>query len=250
MGIEISLDTTNLTELAKRIGEVFRDPTVRSGIVADAIKKAIPPVESRLRALTPVGPTGNLKAAVNSKIVRYASGNAVGVVGYNRAGKGRSSSAAGGRVRKGPDRAFHQFWIEDGTKDRIISRLSNTPYARKGHTRRTRSGTTTSVRPHQVSGQNAYIASSYNRLGPFKMLPTSRTPDGQAVRTDPGYPGAFFKKSKEPIKIDGMTPGGRAGRPPLSTAWAETESTVAEIMQRELSLALQAELAKIVATAA
>jgi hypothetical protein len=253
MGIELSLETTNLAELGKQIAQVFADKTQRSGIIAEAMKKAIAPVESRLRSLTPVGPTGNLKAAVNSKVVRYASGNAVGVVGYNRAGKGPSSSAAGGRVRRGPDRAFHQFWLEDGTKDRVINKFSSESYVRKSHVRRTRSGTTTTVKSHDVSGQNAYIASSFNRLGPFKMLPTPRPPrgeDGQAVRTDPGYPGAFFKKSSQPITIDGMTPGGRAGRPPLATAWAETETTVAEILQRELRLALEAELAKIARAAA
>ncbi len=251
MGIEISLDTANLTELAKQLGEVFRDPAQRSGIVGDAMDKAIKPVVARLRSLTPVGPTGNLLAAVNGKVVRYPrSGNAVGVVGYNQAGRARSRSAAGGRVRRGPDRAFHQWWLEDGTKDRVISRLSNTPYARKGHTRRTRSGTTTTVRPHQVSGQNAYIASSFNRLGPFKVRPTPRVPDGQSVSTDPEYPQAFFKKSSQPIRIVGMTPGGRSGRPPLATAWAQTESVVAEILQRELRLALEAELAKFAREAA
>jgi hypothetical protein len=251
MGIELSLDTANLTELAKQLGEVFRDPAVRAGHVAKAMDKAIKPVVARLRSLTPVGPTGNLLAAVNGKVVRYPrSGNAVGVVGYNQAGRARSRSAAGGRVRRGPDRAFHQWWLEDGTQDRVISRLSNTPYARKGHTRRTRSGTTTTVRPHQVSGQNAYIASSFNRLGPFKVRPTPRVPEGQSVRTDPESPAAFFKKSSQPIRIAGMTPGGRSGRPPLATAWAQTESLVAEILQRELRLALEAELAKFAREAA
>ena len=223
MGIELSLDTANLTELANKLGEVFADKTVRAGIVAEAMKKAVKPVEARLRALTPVGPTGNLREAVKAEVRRYNnSGNAVGVVGYNQAGRARSRSAAGGRVRRGPDRAFHQWWLEDGTQDRVISKLSNTPYARKGHTRRTRSGTTTTVRPHQVSGQNAYIASSFNRLGPFKVRPTPRVPEGQSVRTDPEYPQAFFKKSAQPIRIAGMTPGGRSGRPPLATAWAQT----------------------------
>ena len=251
MGIELSLDTANLTELANKLGEVFADKTVRAGIVAEAMKKAVKPVEARLRALTPVGPTGNLREAVKAEVRRYNnSGNAVGVVGYNQAGRARSRSAAGGRVRRGPDRAFHQWWLEDGTQDRVISKLSNTPYARKGHTRRTRSGTTTTVRPHQVSGQNAYIASSFNRLGPFKVRPTPRVPEGQSVRTDPEYPQAFFKKSAQPIRIAGMTPGGRSGRPPLATAWAQTESVVAEILQRELRLALEAELAKFAREAA
>jgi len=250
MGIELSIETLNLTELGEKLSQVLT-PARKADIVTKAMKKVVPVVESRLRTLTPVGPTGNLKAAVNSKVVTYVqSGNAVGVVGYNRAGKARSTSAAGGRVRRGPDRAFHQWWLEDGTNDRIISKLSNTPYARKGHTRRTKSGTTTTVRPHQVSGQNAYIASSFRRLGPYKFVPTERRESGQRVQTDPAYPNAFFKKSSQPIRIDGMSPGGRAGRAPLATAWSETQSTAAEILQRELRIALESALAEFVRGAA
>jgi hypothetical protein len=35
-----------------------------------------------------------------------------------------------------------------------------------------------------------------------------------------------------------MNPGG-SGSPPLQTAWARTQSTVAEILQRELRLSLE-----------
>lgn len=250
-GIKLSLETANLTEIGEALKRLFADKGERARMVADAMKKVVPVVEEKLRTLTPVGPTGNLKAAVKGKVVTYASsGNAVGVVGYNQAGKARSSSAAGGRVRRGPDRAFHQWWLEDGTNDRVVSKFSNTPYQRKGHTRRTKSGATVSVRPHKVSGQNAYIASSFKRLGPFKIKPTPRVPEGQQVQTDPGYPQAFFKKSSQPIRIPAMTPGGTRGRPPLATAWAQTESTVAEILQRELRAAIEAKLGTVTAEAA
>lgn len=250
-GIELNLETANIAELGEALKRLFSDKGERARMVGDAMKKVVPVVEEKLRTLTPVGPTGNLKAAVNGKVVIYAdSGNAVGIVGYNQAGRARSSSAAGGRVRRGPDRAFHQWWLEDGTNDRVVSKFSNTPYQRKGHTRRTKSGAAVSVRPHQVSGQNAYIASSFNRLGPFKMKPTPRVEQGQRVQTDPGYPGAFFKKSSQPIRIPAMTPGGTLGRPPLATAWAQTSATVAEILQRELRAAIEAKLGTVTAEAA
>ena len=253
-GIELNLETANLTELGEALKRLFADKGERARMVAEAMKKVVPVVTNKLRSLTPVGPTGNLLAAANGKVVEYpSSGNAVGIVGYNQAGKGRSRSAAGGRVRRGNDRAFHQWWLEDGTDERVVSKFSNTPYQRKGHTRRTKSGTAVSVRPHQVSGQNAYIASSFNRLGPFKTRPTPRPPRGQSgqrVQTDPQYPGAFFKKSASPIRIPAMTPGGTRGRPPLATAWAQTESTVAEILQRELRAAIEAKLNTVTAEAA
>lgn len=250
-GIKISLKTANLTELGEALKRLFSDKGERARMVFDAIDKVVPIVKEKLRTLTPVGPTGNLKAAVNGKVVLYANtGNAVGIVGYNQAGKARSSSAAGGRVRRGTDRAFHQWWLEDGTQERVVAKFSNTPYQRKGHTRRTKGGETVSVRPHQVSGQNAYIASSFKRLGPFKMKPTTRVDQGQQVQTDPGYPGGFFKKSSQPIRIPGLSPGGSSGRPPLATAWAQTESTVAEILQRELRAAIEAKLGTVTAEAA
>jgi hypothetical protein len=92
---------------------------------------------------------------------------------------------------------------------------------------------------HWVSGQNAYIASSFNRLGPFKMVKQAGgAADGGRVQTDPAYPKAFFKKSKTPITIPAMPEGGSAGRPPVQTAWDNTQAQVAEYLQRELSLTL------------
>ncbi len=101
-----------------------------------------------------------------------------------------------------------------------------------------------------VKGQNAYIASSFSKLGPFKFVPTPRPPkgeEGHRVETEPGYPQAYFKKSKTPIQIPPMLPGGK-GQPPIKTAWNDTKSVVAEILSRELRISLEQAFQTLVRT--
>lgn len=244
VGIVISAEIAELRGLQEALGQIFT-PKEKTEILKKALTLAIEPTFLRLQQLTPLGPTGNLKRAVSKKIKGYAKdGSAVGLVGYNQAARGSSASAAGGTVRAGKDRGFHQWWLENGTKERFVTKLSNTPYQRRPHTRVTRSGTVTDVRGHQVSGQNAVIASSFKRLGPFLFSPTERPPRGeygQRVQTDPALPRAFFKKGKKgesAIRIEPQPLGGSTGQPPLQTAWDQTKATVAEILQRELRLTL------------
>ena len=236
-GIELTAEIAELRQLQQAIGRLFT-PEQKARILKAALTKAIDPVFQRLKQVTPIGPTGNLRRAVAKKVIGYnRNGNAVALVGFRRAGLSGSASAAGGSVRAGTDRAFHQWWLEEGTQPRFVSTLSNKPYGRRGHLRRLPGRPAVEVRPHIVQrGQGGYIASSYNRLGPFKMVPTGR--EGGRVQTEPGYPRAFFKKSKNPITIPAMQPGG-SGPPPLKTAWAETQGVAAEILQRELRLTLE-----------
>ena len=240
-GVSLSLDTSELLRLQESLGKVF-DNAGLADILGDALEKALEPAKLRLRENTPAGPTGNLKRAVNMKVAKYPeSGVAVGLLGYNIAGKGKSKSAKGGLVQAGPDRAFHQWWLEFGTKQRVVSKFSNTPYQRKAHQRVMKSGKVASIKAHQVSGQNAYIASSYSELGPFKTLSTPRVPrgeQGQRVQTDPAYPNAFFRKSKNPIVIPAMNPGG-SGEPPLRKTWNEYQGKVAERLTSELRISLE-----------
>lgn len=251
-GITITAEIAELRELQAALGRIFT-PQQKAQILKDALTKALAPALERLRQNTPEGPTGNLKRAASVKVVPYnRDGNAVGLLGYSRAAKGASEAAQGGRVRKGKDRAFHQWWLENGTKDTVIDKLSNTQYVRKSHTRRNRSGSVTTVQAHDVSGQNAYYASSFNKLGPFKMRPTPRPPrgeEGQRVETQPGYPQAFFRRSATPITIKGMRPGGTTGQPPLKTTWDQTSTTVAEILQRELRISLERALSTLTRSA-
>lgn len=232
-GIIVKANIDKLAELRDRLKD-FPDK-VASQMLAAALRKAIKPAEAALRAVAPQGPTGNLRAAVNTKVKQYTKdGNAVGLVGFNQAGKGGSRIAAGGSVGSGKDRAFHQWFVEFGTKQRKVSKFSNTPYKRKS-----KKGLV-----HWVSGQNAYIASSFNRLGPFRIIKNASRSDPR-VQTDPAYQQAFFKKSKQPIVISAMPRGGRAGTPPIEAAWRSSQGEVAQILRDELSISIDAALAAV-----
>lgn len=87
----------------------------------DALRRGAQVTVDALRDASPIGPTGNLQRAAAIKTVSYGQGSAVAVVGYRRSGSGGTTSS-GGAVRIGPDRAFHQYWIEDGT---AVRRLKN-----------------------------------------------------------------------------------------------------------------------------
>lgn len=246
--IQITLGVDELRNMVEALGNLFPKPDAARALGV-IMRKAVKPALAKLKEVTPVGPTENLRLAADSKVVTYSKdGVAVGLVGYRRSGRTPSESAAGGTVRRGRDRAFHQWWIERGTQPRIVAKFSNTPYGRRGHLRRVPGKPAVEVRPHIVSGQNAYIASSFNRLGPFKIQPTQRMPageEGQRVQTDPPYPRAFFKKSKNPIVIPAMPLGGTAGRPPVETAFRESQQAIAEILQRELRLTLEQAISTI-----
>jgi hypothetical protein len=244
-GISIDINTDELRELRDRIRN-FLPNKQAAQVLAPVIRKAIQPMVRRLREISPVGPTGNLKRAASSKVVTYKQdGVAVGLVGYRRAGRGAAASAAGGSVRAGPDRAFHQYWLERGTQDRTNFKPKRRVYARKSPTKpfvRVRNGQQETVQGkgvlHMVEEQTeTYIASSFNKLGPF-TIKKSIGRDGR-VETDPGYPRAFFRKSKTPIVLAGVTPGGSQGRPPLRSAFEDTRGEIAAIMERELKITIE-----------
>lgn len=244
-GVRVNIDAEELRGLREKLAAFFPKKQA-ADVVGEAVRKAIQPMTRRLREITPVGPTGNLKRAVTSKVVKYAqTGVAVGVVGYTRAGQSSSVSAAGGSVRAGKDRAFHQWLVEFGTKRRVLTKTSNKPYQRKSPTTpftRVRLGQQETVRGkgvvHWVSGQNAVIASSFSRLGPFQVVRNQS--DRAGVQTEPNYPAAFFKKAKkgQPLVIEASPKGGVKGVPPVQTAFNQTQGEIAAILQRELGLSL------------
>jgi hypothetical protein len=243
IGIALTAQIAGLQELQTKLGETLKDNPAKTKILAAAIEKAILPLELRLREVTPLGPTGNLRRAVASKVVQYGlDGRAVGIVGYRRSAKGGSASFGGGSIRVGPDRAFHQWWLENGTKPRVVSKPANKRYTRLAHRRKLRSGKVIDVLTHDVLQQGGYIASSYNELQGFAVLKTPRLPRGQAgqrVQTEPALPGAFFKKSSTPVQIPAMPIGGSTGQPPVARAFRETQPRVAEILNRELRISLE-----------
>jgi hypothetical protein len=66
------------------------------------------------------------------------------------------------------------------------------------------------------------------------------------VNGKPDRQHAFFKKSKTPIIIPAMKPGGIAGRPPVQTAWNQTKAQVAATLTRELRISLEAAVSTLV----
>lgn len=235
-GIRISADFPELKKLREGI-QNLGDKKFTAAALKDALEKAIEPAYLRLREVTPVGPTGNLKLAAARLAKAYPKdGNAVGVIGYRQSGTQEARSAQGGAVRVGPDRAFHQWWIEFGTKQRGVKNpfeKSKKPYGRRGHLRRVAGRPAVEVRPHIVqAGQNLYIASSYNKLGRFEM---TRTADG-GFKTVPQYPKAFFKASSRPFVLPPVEPGGVGRIPPVRRAFDDSQSKVAFILAQELRI--------------
>lgn len=239
--ISVSLDAGDLQKTQDALRNVF-GPNGNAGlskVLGEALEKAIWPAYLRLRELTPMGPTGNLRRAVDYKVVEYPkNGGAVGLVGYQQSQKEKGTATAGS-VRLGKKRGFHQWWLEFGTKERVVEAFSNKPYMRKSHTRRMKSGKVAVVLGHEVkAGQGAVIASSLGARGPFEI-----NPDGTKSQ-----PYAFFMKGKKgqaALRIPATPAGGRAGRPPVQTALTQTQGRIGEILRRELGIALDAALAKV-----
>ena len=130
--ISITVDSTDLKQKTEQLRNLFGQDG-RAGLAATleaALEKAIWPAYLRLREVTPVGPTGNLKRAAHYKTVAYPkSGAAVGLIGYRQSQKERGTATAGS-VRIGKERGFHQWWLEFGTKERVVTKLSDKPYQR------------------------------------------------------------------------------------------------------------------------
>ena len=238
--ISITVDSTDLKQKTEQLRNLFgQDGRAELAATLEAaLEKAIWPAYLRLREVTPVGPTGNLKRAAHYKTVKYPKdGAAVGLIGYRQSPRERGTATAGS-VRIGKERGFHQWWLEFGTKERVVTKLSDKPYQRKSHTRRMKSGKVATVSAHQVKGQGAVIASSLAARGPFDI-----NADGSKSQ-----PYAFFMKGKKgqgAIRLPAVPPGGRGGRPPVQTAFEQTKNQVAEILRRELSISIEAAISKI-----
>jgi hypothetical protein len=243
-GAKITVEFPELEKLRAGIRNLG-DKAAAAELLGDALYKSVYPAFLRLGEVTPIGPTRNLRRAVALKIKKYPrKGEAVALFGYRRAAKEKATSAAGGDVKAGPDRAFHQWWLEFGTNDRPLKQSPKMRrYDRRSPTvpfTRVRNGREETVRGkgvlHSVTEKTpTYIASSWNKLGQFKF---EKAGNGR-VQTTPGYPNAFFKKSKDPIVIPAMPAGGTSGKPPVQTAWNQTKGVVAERLQRELRLSLE-----------
>ena len=104
---------------ADAIVDALKRNNVPDSKIEAAVKRGAEITVRQLKDNSPLGPTGNLRRAAAVKTVTYTGGTVVAVVGYRRSG-GATSQSAGGGVRTGPDRAFHQYWVEEGTGPRKL----------------------------------------------------------------------------------------------------------------------------------
>ena len=216
-GIAMEISFPDLAELKK--GFRTLRPALAKRSIAAAIKRAMEPAKKALKSTTPKGPTGNLQKAIYADVKKYKSGNAVGLVGYRKptgAGKGRTNK--GGTVRKGANFAYHQAILEVGNKRRRVTKKGS-------------------------------VASSYNRLGNFKLKKPPRRgkfAGSTRVQTTPKYPKAFFKRAPSGQRVDlgDMTPGGSKGEPPVKAAYKMSASKVKSLLPAEMTRALNAALAQ------
>lgn len=203
---QIKIEGPDLYALREEFKKLPKNIAAR--VIGAGLKRAAKPGETALKQLTPKGPTGNLRRAIKTIVKRYPrDGAAVAVVGYVKAGTGSSRSAAGGSVKKGPDRAFHQFWLEFGTQDRYVFTQS-----RRG----------------------GFIASSYKRLGPFKIRIGKQGKNAGKMRTSPPYPRAFFKKSDTPVYLRST-----ASQHPVRQAFEMSKGAISANLIGEMRKALE-----------
>lgn len=235
----IKIEGPDLYELRQQFKALPKNIAAR--VIGAALRRVAAPAERALKSTAPKGPTGNLKRAVKTKVVKYPrDGAAVAVVGFVKAGTGKSRAAAGGTVKKGPDRAFHQFFVEFGTKNRVIRKAAAKPYQRSSTAENLKLKRALGVRQARelksktetVSQQGGYIASSFGRLGPFKFKRSKK--GGGRVQTSPAYPKAFFVKSANEIRIPAMLPV-----QPVARAYRQSRSAMAANLNAEMKKALE-----------
>jgi hypothetical protein len=92
------------SRLSKGVQKKYLGSSVR-----EVVKAAVPEV----KAITPRGPTGNLRRSVGLKLERKKTTTAVGLVGYRRSSSGSNRELG-----------FHAWWVENGVNDRYPTKMS------------------------------------------------------------------------------------------------------------------------------
>lgn len=170
-----------------------------------ALRRAVQPGLAALRQKTPRGPTGNLRKSIKTKVKTYPkNGSAVGMVGYSWGGDSKG---------------YHQGFIEFGTKKR------------------------TTKQGRFASSFRWKLDTAGKGRGGFKITTPARGKNAGKLKTvNPAYPKSFFKSAKAGQKVDlgAMPIGGRAGVPPVKTAFNQARPS----MEAELRLQLAARIEK------
>lgn len=240
-GNTIRLDGPDLFAIREEFKQLPKNIAAR--VIGAGLKRAVEPAEAALKRIVPVGPTGNLRRAIKTLVKRYpADGAAAAMVGFVKAGTRKSKSAGGGRIKKGADRAFHQFFLEFGTRSRLITTPGDQPYFRSSgaanrQLRRAlgaRQAREMKDRSVKVRGQGGFIASSFNTMGPFKFSTAKQGFNKGRIKTSPQYPKAFFVKRNSPIHIPGVVP-----QYPIRAAFNASRAAIGSNLEREMRAALE-----------
>lgn len=229
-------------ERLKREFDRLRPELARKHLGA-AVRRSLEPGKEALKSTTPKGPTGNLRRSVATKVIKYRSGNVVGLVGYSVTGKGKTRLNTGGTVKIGPNRGYIGLSVEFGTRDRHTKGSIASSFRRLGAF--TLKSTATQARQGRrlvAQAQRLFLRGTRadardQRRGGF-LLPgrggllrsrgatkLSAAADkfriAATVRTSPAYPRAFFKRAAkgQRVYLSSMPIGGSTGQPPIKTAY-------------------------------
>lgn len=206
-GLDVKIEFPELEQIKLAFRELPRN--IAAKYMGAALNQAIEPGVKQLRSLTPRGPTGNLRKAIRKKVKRYTGsptsrnpakspGAAVALAGYTAPPRKKSADL------KSNEKGFHGGFLEFGTKDRKT----------KGN-----------------------IASSFGRSGPVRLVVAKRS---GKFSTKPKPPKGFVKVVKKGGSVDlGRFPiGGKAGVPPVKTAFQRAEPAIRSAMAVEMTKAL------------
>lgn len=200
------IDFPEITAIKRELAARFA-PNIRAKFLGAALNKATKPVARSLKQNTKKTfkrVSGNLERSVANVVRRYVkTGNAVGIVGYTKAG---GKKVPGGPVEKGKARAFHAGLLIFGTKQR-----------------RTKKGS---------------IASSYRSRGPFALKKAKRGKFAgtNRVRTVPKYPKAFFKQGPSGSGVD---LGRIYGQDVIKQTLNQNASMIRQILRQEMSTVVE-----------
>lgn len=203
------IDFPEIEAIRRELNAKFA-PNVRAKFLGAALKKATDPTKNALKQKTRQRfgkVSGNLLRAVASVIRRYPrTGNAVGLVGFTKAGGGKNKKTKG-KILKGSERAYHAGLLIFGTKDR-----------------RTKSS----------------IASSYKTRGPFQLKKKAKRgkfAGVSRVATVPKYPKAFFKKGSR--GGGGVNVGRIYGNDVITETLRQNASSIRRILGEEMSTVVE-----------
>jgi hypothetical protein len=209
-GIEVKVEFPQIEEIKK----AFRSmpPALAAQTEGKALKKVIDPgykaLLANVRAMNQV--SGNLLRAVAVKRKGYKkTGSAVALAGFIVAESDRKASQK--VQQKGRDKAYHQSFIEFGTKER------------------------------RTKGR---YASSFKKRGPFeiakRVFSVSTRSVSRRIYTNPATPRAFFKVAKKgnTVPLGAMKPGGRTGKPPVRSAYESALPQMKALMPAEMTKAI------------